>query len=148
LFDPIRFDSKFPQSFPSIITHYREQGTAIQNNYTEFWTILNWSNPGRLGTLAQWNNWVTKPLIRARDTKATPEQVATGKVSLWFERSCLNLSLPQYRLLLNVWCTNFYQTSSKEGEWAERPVIPAIRDNLFLFLQNEGYYCDPVAQEG
>ncbi|KAF8519338.1 RAD26-like SNF2 family DNA-dependent ATPase [Hysterangium stoloniferum] len=55
-------------------------GTAIQNNYTEFWNILDWSNPGRLGTLSQWNTWVTRPLIRGQDSKATPEQVANGRV--------------------------------------------------------------------
>lgn len=58
------------------------QGTAIQNNYAEFWNILDWSSPGRLGTLAQWNEWVTKPLIQGQDSKATPEQIATSRVSL------------------------------------------------------------------
>ncbi|GJJ09268.1 hypothetical protein Clacol_003490 [Clathrus columnatus] len=55
-------------------------GTAIQNNYSELWNILDWSNPGRLGTLKQWNGWVTRPLTLGQDSKATPEQVATGRI--------------------------------------------------------------------
>ncbi|KAF8591758.1 hypothetical protein K439DRAFT_1644098 [Ramaria rubella] len=65
-------------------------GTAIQNNYTEFWNILDWSSPGRLGTLAQWNGWVTKPLTRGQDSNATPEELATGRVWL------LTRLLPQF----------------------------------------------------
>ncbi|KAF9784664.1 P-loop containing nucleoside triphosphate hydrolase protein [Thelephora terrestris] len=37
-------------------------GTAIQNNYTEFWTMLDWANPEALGTLKEWTKYVSKPL--------------------------------------------------------------------------------------
>jgi SNF2 family DNA or RNA helicase len=31
-------------------------GTAIQNKYDELWTLLNWTNPGHFGTLAEWTH--------------------------------------------------------------------------------------------
>lgn len=68
-------------------------GTAIQNNYTELWNILDWSNPGRLGTLEQWNNWVTQPLTRGQDSSATPEEVSTGRI---VADRLVNRLLPQF----------------------------------------------------
>ena len=56
------------------------QGTAIQNNYTDLWAILDWSNPGRLGTAAQWNEWVSTPLARGQDSNASGGEIATGRV--------------------------------------------------------------------
>jgi hypothetical protein len=29
-------------------------GTAIQNGYEEFWTLLDWTNPGSVGTPREW----------------------------------------------------------------------------------------------
>jgi SNF2 family DNA or RNA helicase len=29
-------------------------GTAIQNGYEEFWTLLDWTNPGSVGTPGEW----------------------------------------------------------------------------------------------
>jgi SNF2 family DNA or RNA helicase len=29
-------------------------GTAIQNSYEELWTILDWTNPGRVGSQGDW----------------------------------------------------------------------------------------------
>lgn len=57
-------------------------GTAIQNSYRELWTILDWSNPGRLGDKKQWNSCVTKPLLDSQSSKATEEEREKGKVCL------------------------------------------------------------------
>lgn len=57
-------------------------GTAIQNNYTELWTILDWTNPKKLGTRAQWNGFVVQPLTIGQSVKATEEQRVRGIVSL------------------------------------------------------------------
>lgn len=38
------------------------QGTAIQNNYEELWTLLNWSNPRKVGTVKQWKRSISEPL--------------------------------------------------------------------------------------
>jgi len=37
-------------------------GTAIQNSYMEFWTLLDWANPGSVGTEKQWKKTVADPL--------------------------------------------------------------------------------------
>ncbi|KAH9929468.1 P-loop containing nucleoside triphosphate hydrolase protein [Fomitopsis serialis] len=49
-------------------------GTAIQNSYSEFWTILNWTNPGMVGTKRQWDSYVTKPLGVGQSKSATEDQ--------------------------------------------------------------------------
>ncbi len=37
-------------------------GTAVQNKYAELWTLLNWTNPGKLGPLTTWESCISKPL--------------------------------------------------------------------------------------
>ena len=37
-------------------------GTAIQNKYEELWTLLNWTNPGRLGAMSTWKSSISDPL--------------------------------------------------------------------------------------
>ena len=37
-------------------------GTAIQNKYEELWTLLNWTNPGRLGPMSTWKSSISDPL--------------------------------------------------------------------------------------
>ncbi|KIN93058.1 hypothetical protein M404DRAFT_171863, partial [Pisolithus tinctorius Marx 270] len=49
-------------------------GTAIQNSYSELWTILDWTNPGKLGTSKQWKGYVVKPLTIGQSMKATEEE--------------------------------------------------------------------------
>ena len=49
-------------------------GTAIQNNYMELWTILDWTNPKQLGTRAQWKGFVADPLTFGQSKSASEEQ--------------------------------------------------------------------------
>ncbi|KAI0030843.1 P-loop containing nucleoside triphosphate hydrolase protein [Vararia minispora EC-137] len=49
-------------------------GTAIQNSYAELWTLLDWVNPGSVGTLKQWTKIVTGPLA-AGQAKGCGEDV-------------------------------------------------------------------------
>ena len=37
-------------------------GTAIQNKYSELWTLLNWCCPGQLGPLSTWESSISDPL--------------------------------------------------------------------------------------
>ncbi|KAH9031884.1 P-loop containing nucleoside triphosphate hydrolase protein [Lactarius pseudohatsudake] len=48
-------------------------GTAIQNSYMELWTLLDWVNPGSVGTEKQWKKTVADPLVagQARGCKET-----------------------------------------------------------------------------
>ncbi|KAJ6542692.1 P-loop containing nucleoside triphosphate hydrolase protein [Mycena capillaripes] len=49
-------------------------GTAIQNSYDELWTILDWTNPGKLGNTSQWRHFVSNPLKNGQSATATDEQ--------------------------------------------------------------------------
>lgn len=51
-------------------------GTTIQNNYMEMWTILDWTNPGRLGSQKHWKGYVVKPLTIGHSANATDEEKA------------------------------------------------------------------------
>ncbi|KAK2465546.1 hypothetical protein APHAL10511_002438 [Amanita phalloides] len=51
-------------------------GTTIQNSYKEMWTILDWTNPGQLGSSRQWQGFVVKPLIAGQSASATEEERA------------------------------------------------------------------------
>ncbi|KAF9815676.1 hypothetical protein IEO21_04393 [Rhodonia placenta] len=49
-------------------------GTAIQNSFAEFWTILDWTNPGSVGTKRQWDGYVSRPLTIGQSKSAAHEQ--------------------------------------------------------------------------
>lgn len=51
-------------------------GTAVQNKYDEFWTLLNWTNPGRFGTMAEWKQSVSGPLKLGQSHDTTYAQLA------------------------------------------------------------------------
>ncbi|KAM7223412.1 switch 2 [Rhypophila decipiens] len=56
-------------------------GTAIQNKYEELWTLLNWTNPGHFGTLAEWYNTITKPLTVGQSHDATLKQLSIARIT-------------------------------------------------------------------
>ncbi|KAI8972582.1 P-loop containing nucleoside triphosphate hydrolase protein [Trametes punicea] len=49
-------------------------GTVIQNGYEELWTVLDWTNPGAVGTRKQWETYVEKPLRIGQSKSATDEE--------------------------------------------------------------------------
>ncbi|KAI0632843.1 P-loop containing nucleoside triphosphate hydrolase protein [Trametes polyzona] len=49
-------------------------GTVIQNGYEELWTVLNWTNPGAVGTKKQWETYVEKPLRVGQSKSASDEE--------------------------------------------------------------------------
>ncbi|KAF9445975.1 hypothetical protein P691DRAFT_804938 [Macrolepiota fuliginosa MF-IS2] len=63
----------------SCIRRFGLTGTTIQNSYQEMWTILDWANPGRLGTSSQWQRLIVKPLITGQSTAATEEERAKAQ---------------------------------------------------------------------
>lgn len=54
-------------------------GTAIQNKYEELWTLLNWTNPGHFGTLAEWRLTICKPLTVGQSHDATLHQLSVAR---------------------------------------------------------------------
>ncbi|ORY68789.1 P-loop containing nucleoside triphosphate hydrolase protein [Pseudomassariella vexata] len=70
-------------------------GTAIQNKYEELWTLLNWTNPGKLGTLGEWKQFICKPLTVGQSHDATAQQL---KVARETASKLVNHLLPQFFL--------------------------------------------------
>ncbi|KAL5520387.1 hypothetical protein ACEPAG_9611 [Sanghuangporus baumii] len=54
-------------------------GTAIQNAYEEMWTLLDWSNRGRLGSLKEWRTAVCRPLAVGQSASASEGERAIAK---------------------------------------------------------------------
>ncbi|KAH8693776.1 putative DNA excision repair protein [Talaromyces proteolyticus] len=54
-------------------------GTAIQNKYEELWTLLNWTNPGKLGPVTAWKNAVAEPLKIGQSHDATLYQLSKAR---------------------------------------------------------------------
>ncbi|OXV11152.1 hypothetical protein Egran_01086 [Elaphomyces granulatus] len=50
-------------------------GTAIQNKYEELWTLLNWTNPGKLGPVTAWKQAISEPLKIGQSHDATLYQL-------------------------------------------------------------------------
>ncbi|KAL6942233.1 hypothetical protein ACO0QE_003401 [Hanseniaspora vineae] len=57
-------------------------GTPIQNDLSEYFALLNFSNPGLLGTRLEFRKNFELPIIRGRDADATEKQVAAGHQKL------------------------------------------------------------------
>lgn len=54
-------------------------GTAIQNNYEELWTLLNWTNPGRFGPISTWKSTICEPLKVGQSHDATLFQLSQAR---------------------------------------------------------------------
>lgn len=55
-------------------------GTAIQNSYQELWTVLDWSNPKRLGSMKEWTYYVSRRLAIGQSASATDGERAVARV--------------------------------------------------------------------
>ncbi|KAL1966588.1 hypothetical protein VTN77DRAFT_3999 [Rasamsonia byssochlamydoides] len=54
-------------------------GTAIQNKYEELWTLLNWTNPGKLGPVTAWKRAISEPLKIGQSHDATLYQLSKAR---------------------------------------------------------------------
>lgn len=54
-------------------------GTAIQNNYEELWTLLNWTNPGHFGSISEWRESISRPLTIGQAHDATRYQLSLAR---------------------------------------------------------------------
>ncbi|KAF3000517.1 hypothetical protein E8E14_007099 [Neopestalotiopsis sp. 37M] len=70
-------------------------GTAIQNKYEELWCILNWTNPGLFGTLAEWKHTISKPLTIGQSHDATIQQLSKARKTA---KKLVENLLPQFFL--------------------------------------------------
>lgn len=57
-------------------------GTPIQNDLTEYFALLNFANPGLLGTRLQFRKNYEIPILLSRDAFATDKEIEKGKLQL------------------------------------------------------------------
>ncbi|KAF1982515.1 putative DNA excision repair protein [Aulographum hederae CBS 113979] len=70
-------------------------GTAIQNNYEELWTLLNWTNPGTFGSLSSWKFSISEPLKAGQAHDADYHQLARARSTA---KQLVQNLLPQFFL--------------------------------------------------
>lgn len=70
-------------------------GTAIQNNYEELWTLLNWTNPGSLGPISTWKKTICVPLKLGQSHLATQYELANARKTA---KALVQNLLPQFFL--------------------------------------------------
>ncbi|KAL4910913.1 hypothetical protein BDW74DRAFT_184538 [Aspergillus multicolor] len=70
-------------------------GTAIQNKYEELWTLLNWTNPGRLGPVSTWKSHISEPLKVGQSHDATVQQLRRARLTA---KKLVENLLPQFFL--------------------------------------------------
>lgn len=70
-------------------------GTAIQNNYEELWTLLNWSSPGRFGPISTWKITISEPLKIGQSHNASLYDLARGRKTA---KQLVQNLLPQFFL--------------------------------------------------
>ena len=70
-------------------------GTAIQNNLSEFWVLLDWANPGLVGAHKQWTTLVAEPLAAGQARNAKGEELQRAQM---VKRNLHDKLLPLYFL--------------------------------------------------
>jgi SNF2 family DNA or RNA helicase len=70
-------------------------GTAIQNKYEELWTLLNWTNPGKLGPVTTWRRTISEPLKIGQSHDATLYQLSKARKTA---KKLVENLLPQFFL--------------------------------------------------
>ncbi|XP_062836241.1 DNA repair and recombination protein RAD54B isoform X2 [Anolis carolinensis] len=54
-------------------------GTPVQNDLQEFYTLIEYVNPGILGSLSSYKKVFEEPIIRSREPSATKEEIELGE---------------------------------------------------------------------
>lgn len=109
-------------------------GTAIQNKYEEFWTLLNWTNPGQFGTLIEWDRSIVKPLTRGQSHDATWQQLSLArKTAKKFVQNLLpNFFLRRMKSLIS------HQLPKKSDRVVFCPLTTLQKDAYKNVLDSEG----------
>ncbi|KAK4042708.1 switch 2 [Parachaetomium inaequale] len=112
-------------------------GTAIQNKYEELWTLLNWTNPGHFGTLAEWANTITKPLTVGQSHDATLKQLSMARTTA--KKLVQNL-LPEF-FLRRMKTLIAHQLPKKSDKVVFCPLTDIQRDAYQNFLESPQVTC-------
>jgi hypothetical protein len=94
-------------------------GTAIQNNYTEFWTMLDWANPEAVGTLKEWTRYVSKPLAIGQSKNAKDVERIKAKVCPTSSRGWAVYVIRVSRKPPPSSRTHYYRNTSSAGSFLD-----------------------------
>ncbi|KAK1760535.1 switch 2 [Echria macrotheca] len=108
-------------------------GTAIQNKYEELWTLLNWTNPGHFGTLAEWTQAITKPLTVGQSHDATLKQLSLARTTA---KKLVNNLLPEF-FLRRMKTLIAHQLPKKSDKVVFCPLTDVQREAYQNFLEGE-----------
>jgi SNF2 family DNA or RNA helicase len=108
-------------------------GTAIQNKYEELWTLLNWTNPGRLGPLSTWKTRICKPLATGQSHDATVYQLSRARLTA---KQLVRNLLPQF-FLRRMKSLIAHQLPKKSDRVVFCPLTEIQRDAYERFLDSE-----------
>ncbi|KPI37553.1 Switch 2 [Cyphellophora attinorum] len=139
-------------------------GTAIQNKYEELWTLLNWTNPGRLGPVSQWKTAVCNPLKLGQSHDASQYQLAQArKVALmlvnnllpqFFKRRTKSLIKDQLPKKTDrvVFCPMSETQADAYQNFLESEVVQLIKNSSLPCLcdskKKQGYCCKMYLEDG
>lgn len=80
-----------------------------QNNVLELWSLFDFLMPGLLGTERQFTARYSRPILAARDAKATPHQLQAGALAcealhrqVTYYYAPYPLPNPKFRLVFNA----------------------------------------------
>lgn len=108
-------------------------GTAIQNNYEELWTLLNWCNPGRFGPLSTWKTSISGPLRRGQSHDATFHQLKQARKTA---NQLVNNLLPEF-FLRRMKSLIAHQLPKKTDKVIFCPLTDIQKEAYELFLESD-----------
>ncbi|KAM0285652.1 hypothetical protein ACHAQH_001358 [Verticillium albo-atrum] len=139
-------------------------GTAIQNNYTELWTLLNWTNPGHFGTAGEWERTIASPLrlgqshdatfYQLRNARITAKKLVTNLLPGFFLRRMKSLIAHQLPKKSDrvVFCPLTDDQRSAYKNFIERPEVELLRtlsDHCACGSgKKRGWCCDALLDDG
>ncbi|GAM18460.1 hypothetical protein SAMD00019534_016350, partial [Acytostelium subglobosum LB1] len=123
-------DAKSTQAVNMIPTKRRVilSGTPIQNNLTEFYAMVNFVNPGVLGSVSTFNNVYNAPILASRLPDATSEDKRLGR-----ERSLALTRLTQQFILRRTAAVNT-QYLPKKTEYTVFCELTPLQKTLYKHL--------------
>jgi DNA excision repair protein ERCC-6-like 2 len=139
-------------------------GTAIQNKYEELWTLLNWTNPGKLGPVSQWKTSVCNPLKLGQSHDASQYQLKQARhialklvnnlLPQFFKRRTKSLIKDQLPKKTDrvVFCPMSETQADAYQNFLESEIVQLIKNSGMLCLcdskKKQGWCCKMFLEDG
>ncbi|TPX57534.1 hypothetical protein PhCBS80983_g03788 [Powellomyces hirtus] len=110
-------------------------GTAIQNKYKELWCLLDWCNPGMVGSMRDWEINISRKLKKGQSHKASKRDLADAR----------HIATKLKEQILNKWMLRrtktliAHQLPKKEDQVIFCPLTPTQRIVYERLLRSENF---------